>query len=85
MIFLCTRVCVYTSSQDDHHQFCLAGQPPTPHIASEVTRVSRSQGGLPREGHLMGKEAVAESPASDIQTPQDFIVSCLLAKGQAEG
>lgn len=84
-MFLCTRVCVYNSSQDDHHQFCLAGQPPTPHIASEVTRVSRSQGGLPREGHLMGKEAVAESPASDIQTSQDFIVSCLLAKGQAEG
>ena len=81
-MFLYTRVCVYTSSQDGHHHFCLAGQPPTPHIAS---RASRSQGGLPREGHLMGKEAVAESPASDIQTPQDFIVSCLLAKGQVEG
>ena len=59
--------------------------PPTPHIVSEVTQVSRSQGGLPCKGHLIGKEAVAKSPASDIQTLQDFTVSCLLAKGQAEG
>ena len=59
--------------------------PPTPHIASQVTRVSRSQGGLPCKGHLTGKEAITESPASDIQTLQNFTVSCPLAKGQAGG
>ena len=59
--------------------------PVIPHSPSQVTRVFRSQGGLPPKGRLVGKEgAITESPTSEIQTLHEFTVSYLLAKGRAE-